>query len=421
MALSRASGSRADSMRWLCALVTFAVLVRLVAVAVFDHVPQSDELAYLSMARSLVDGEGIRDNMGNAAMYNVGYPVAVLSPVILAFGEKLWVARSVHALLGGLSVALCYALARELGAQQRTARIAGLLWAVYIPSVAYSTYLYKEHLMIPVLTALVWRAAVLSRRPSFHVSMQCGFLVGVLALTGSSGIAVVPAVLVAAWASGQGLMKRVQLSCTVLCVALIVVSPWAVRNLFVLGAPVLNTNGGFNLYLGNNPSATGRFVSISETPMGKQWHELREVGEVHASAVLKRKAIEWIVSEPVSFAQLAIRKVAYFWSPPAHNGSNATSMTEAAVRWLWVLQFLAITVGAIIMVIGPRSFRKPITVCVISVVAYTALHSFFYVIPRYRLPIMPVLCVLASFTVGYICRKFPSSVRPRHRDYWQSA
>lgn len=48
----------------------------------------------------------------------------------------------------------------------------------------------------------------------------------------------------------------------------------------------MNTNGGFNLYLGNNPAATGFFVSIADTLKG----DLRGTNyeEQQANSVLRK-------------------------------------------------------------------------------------------------------------------------------------
>src|SRR5690242_12671156 len=73
---------------WLAAILVAGICLRIAALAGFGHAPESDELAYQSMALNLVAGNGILEN-GNRAFYNAGYPMFILAPVFYFFGENL--------------------------------------------------------------------------------------------------------------------------------------------------------------------------------------------------------------------------------------------------------------------------------------------------------------------------------------------
>lgn len=119
---------------WLIAILALALLIRLAAIAVYPHQPESDELAYLSMAANFVDGKGLIDVAGNRAMYNMGYSFFVLAPLFALFGEHQQLILLANALLGCLSVWLCHVVAREAGAGQSGRLLAALFWAVYLPA-----------------------------------------------------------------------------------------------------------------------------------------------------------------------------------------------------------------------------------------------------------------------------------------------
>lgn len=175
--------------------------------------------------------------------------------------------------------------------------------------------------------------------------------------------------------------------------------PWVIRNMQVLGAPVLNTNGGFNLYLGNNPAATGMFVSIADTPYAQTWNKLREEqGELIASNILKEEAIKWIKEHPLTFLSLAFKKAAYFWLPPFHEGKGQPSKAETVARVIWAIQFIVLIGAAIGCLFIARLRNRETTLLWLAIMGYTAVHMLFYVIFRYREPIMPLVCVLAALT-----------------------
>ncbi len=384
---------------WLSVIVGIGFVLRVAAIASFHHEPESDELAYKSMALNLVSGNGIVDVMGNHAMYNVGYPLFILAPAFFFFGENLLVARLINTLLGGVTIILCYLVAKEAGAGRSGRLMAAFIWAVYLPASVYVVYLQKENLMIPIMLGVIWCALRLARQPSKDVTIVCGVLFGLLALTGNAGLSLVTAVVLALVLSPTSKSRCVALSILMLLAALMICGPWIIRNMNVIGSPILNTNGGFNLYLGNNPSATGMFVSIAETPRGPTWEALRKTGEVQASDILKQEAIVWIKTHPIEFAILALKKGGYFWMPPLHQGKGDQSMVEKLVRILWAMQFLVLVMAALGTLLIRSLRNRQLAILWFAVASYTAVHMLFYVIFRYRLPIMPVMGVMAALAI----------------------
>ncbi|WP_332862174.1 glycosyltransferase family 39 protein [Janthinobacterium svalbardensis] len=399
---------------WLAIIAGLGFALRVAAMAGFQHVPESDELAYRSMALNLLGGHGIVDSMGNHAMYNVGYSLFILAPVFFLFGEDLLAVRLVNMFLGAVAIILCYLVAKEAGAGRLGRLIAALAWALYLPNAIYGMYLAKENLMIPLMLGVMWCALRLARQPSNAVAIGCGALLGLLALTGNAALSLLAVVALALLLSPASMTERVSMAMLALLVALVMSGPWLLRNMQVIGAPVLNTNGGFNLYLGNNPAATGMFVSISETPRGPTWNALRKTGEVQASETLKQEAISWVQAHPTAFLTLAVKKAAYFWAPPFHEGKGDPSSAEKLVRLLWALQFLVLLAAAIGTLLMPRLRNRQVALLWLALACYTGVHMLFYVIFRYREPIMPVLAVMAGLVLeSLLAARPPAANRAR--------
>jgi 4-amino-4-deoxy-L-arabinose transferase-like glycosyltransferase len=384
---------------WLTLIICAGFALRAAAIVGFKHLPESDELVYTSMALNLISGNGIVDGMGNHAMYNVGYPLFILSPVFFFFGEELFVARLFNMLLGGVAILLSYIVAKEAGAGRLGRLMAAAIWAVYLPASVMGVYLLKENLMIPLMLGVMWCALKLVRLPSKRVAVGCGALFGLIALTGNAALSLIAVAALALVLSPAVISQRVTLAMLILAVAAVVSAPWMIRNMHVIGAPVLNTNGGFNLYLGNNPVATGMFVPISETPRGSTWKDLRKTGEVQASETLKHEAIAWAKANPSDFLTLSLKKAVYFWTPPFHEGKGETSTTEKVVRVLWGIQFVFLVTAALSTLFIRKLRTKQLALLWLAVSCYTAVHMLFYVIFRYREPIMPVLGVMAALAI----------------------
>lgn len=384
---------------WLALIVVVGVALRLAAIAGFNHTPESDELDYQSMAISLVRGDGIVDSMGNHAMYGVGYPLFILAPVFFFLGEDILAARLANLALGGVAIVLCYMVAREAGAGRVGQLLAAAIWALYLPASVYGVYLLKENLMTPLVLGAVWCGLRLSRKLSATTAAGCGALFGLLALTGNAALSLAGPILLALFLAPGLVRQRLMLAVLMLAVAVAVAAPWMIRNMQVIGAPVLNTNGGFNLYIGNNPAATGWFVSIAETPRGPTWEMLRKTGEVRADETLKDEAIGWIKAHPAEFLSLALKKAAHFWTPPVHEGKGRAPMVETLVRGLWAIQFVVLMAAAAGGLVFASLRTKQLAILWFAIACYTAVHMLFYVIFRYREPIMPVLGVMAALTI----------------------
>jgi len=392
---------------WLMIILAAGVFMRCAAIYAFSHPPESDELVYQSMAVNLVNGRGIVDFHGDKAMYNVGYPLFIIAPVFVAFGESLLAVRFSNLFLGILSIYLCYAIAREAGGGRTARLLAAAGWAFYLPANVYTVYLLKENLMTPLMLGVIWCVLRTKNCASLNSAMGCGVLLGLIALVGNAGLSLVSAVLFGFMYAPARWGKKVSLFIVTFVLAVLVAMPWALRNQHVLGAPVLNTNGGFNLYLGNNPLATGMFMSIADTPWGEKWHELRnEKGELAASETMRHEATTWIVTHPAAFFRLALRKIIYFWTPPWHEGKGNLSVAEAMVRFLWLLQFFILVGGALLSLFFLRLRPTQLGVLWTAIIAYSAVHMIFYVTFRYREPIMPLLCILTAIAVEWVVARY---------------
>jgi 4-amino-4-deoxy-L-arabinose transferase-like glycosyltransferase len=386
---------------WLAIIVFAGILIRLAAIAAYSHQPESDELEYLAMARNLVAHRGVFDAAGNAAMYNAGYPLFVLAPVFYLTGFNLLGVKLVNALLGSLSIVLCHAVAKQAGAGQVGRLLAAAMWALYLPASLYVVYAFKENLLTPLMLGVLWCILRLRTETRLRTVLACGVLFGLIALTGNAGMVLAVPLLFSLFYKTLFVPRKWLALAAIVLAGSLVTMPWLVRNDHVLGAPVLNTNGGFNLYLGNNPNATGEFVSIADTPRGATWEKLRTQGEIFASETLKRDAIDWMTHHPGQVARLAVKKFLLFWSPPLHQGKGPASRLEQLIRKAWALEYILLFVLALATLTQRASRNDRTTMLWLALVFYSAVHMLFYVVFRYREPIMPLFCILAA--IGLEC------------------
>lgn len=123
----------------------------------------------------------------------------------------------------------------------------------------------------------------------------------------------------------------------------LVLTPWAVRNQHVIGAPVLlRSNFGLELALANHPAAAGpgdqravfvqRLEQIHPYESRAALARVRQVGEVAYAQQLGATAKAWMAAHPLDVARLMLRHLGQYFFPPA---------------WLWhIYDDESVAVGA---------------------------------------------------------------------------
>ncbi len=377
--------------------VALTMAVRALAAFAMPAPLESDALAYFTMARSFAEDGAMVDQFGQNAFYSPGYPM-LLVPFFIAFGAFANVALAINVALSGLACWLLIKIGTRL-AGPVAGVIAGLALAVWLPGIFGATFVHKESLTTALVLAFVQLTLGLrdKAKPEGYAVMA-GAAYGFGLLAGASSILIAAGALwtifrlarhekAALLAFGGG--------------ALFCLVPWLTYTDSLFGKPVLTTNSGFNLYLGNNPAATGRFVSIADTPVGPQWQSLlANHGEAKASEALRADARDWIMTNPVEAARLAAVKLGLFWAPNIPDTQELTaSPAIGAIRLVDVAQHL------IIMVLGLWGLwqmrrREDAWTVTIVIAAFWGVHALTYIITRYRDPMMPLMIVFAAIPVA---------------------
>lgn len=386
---------------WLAVIVAIAIGIRLAGAWVLKHPLDSDPLAYFKMAAGLADRSELLDTYGQHAFYSAGYPL-LLAPFFMILGSSVAVALWVNMLLCLVSIWLIYRLTLALSDNRAAGLIASAAYAMWFPGIWNATMLAKENLSTPLLLAMASCAIGVARNERANVNaLVAGLLWGAALVTGGSAMllcAGVGVALVTLWRVCGRFTPALNGGLVFVAGAALMLAPWLYATNQMVGRPVLATNAAFNLYLGNNPAAAGRFVSIADTPLGKTWQEDRlRLGEVGNAERLQAEAIDWIAANPRRAAELALVKLAYFWQPNVPDGADFNaSKVIASIRVVEVAQF------GLIVLLGLFAFRSPLVpndgkwIFAAMIAGFWLIHAAAYIITRYRDPAIPLLIVMAA-------------------------
>ena len=410
-------GRLADLPAWviLTIIMTFAIVVRVLATLVLElPIETGDGLGYFTMAKTLSEQGVMTDNFGQHAFFSAGYPL-LLTPFFTLLGSSLGVALTVNMMLTAVSMGLLFVLGRALSGRDGPGLLAAFAYGVWLPAIWNATLVAKENLSTPLLLAVTLCAVQVARgcRPKSY-ALAGGIAWGAALITGGSALPLCAGVAVAivfCWRQSAAHRNGALLAGVLFVTAAgATLSPWLYATDRMVGSPILTTNAAFNLYLGNNPAATGRFVSILDTPLGKGWEETRvELGEVANAKRLEREAVKWISENPAQAARRAALKLAYFWQPNLPDSADfAETRAVATVRLLEVAQYLLILFLGAWAFAGRAVSRGDKWILATMILGFWLLHAGAYIILRYRDPAIPLLILVGCLQITDWVRRRPA-------------
>ena len=387
-----------------------------------------------------------------------GYPT-FSAAVLAASGRSVLALKFVQCLLSALSCVLLLRIGRAWFGEA-PGWIAGWLWALYPNSIAFSHLLWSETLFVFLLLVLIemlfgtGATAAPSRLPSIRRCAGAGVVLGMAALTRGTMVYLAPffvgwMLLLAQATSGvAGLRATVSRdglirAALVLGVALACIAPWSVRNYGIHGGFVLiDTNAPYNLWRGNGPEALALrrfaeapryswpFDSVLLHPVGnlngrglvdayRRDHPSQPPGvaprmPTDLEVVAYASAASWqqIFADPLRTLCNAGHKLADMWNPTSFlvrhlemgaygnvpEGIRTFLIAAAAASYLFVLFFAGLGL------IGGRSDRR-VWLVVLSLVYFSAISALAFGLTRFRLPVMPLLMLVAGLGLARLRRR----------------
>jgi len=205
----------------------------------------------------------------------------------------------------------------------RAAAIAAWLAAVYPALVWVSAYVLSESLFMPLALGSVMLLADATRRADAAQNPRAGGALAVAAgLVAGLAILVRPAMLLFLPLAVLWLVRRKQLSLALALsvTAVLVVTPWTLRNVRAYGRIVLvASEGGVTFWTGNHPLARGEGDLAANPDLKRAEIAFRSAHPGLSAEALEpvyyQDALSGIVARPAWWAGLLVRKAFYTFVP----------------------------------------------------------------------------------------------------------
>lgn len=299
---------------------------------------------------------------------------------------------------------------------------AALAWCLFVPAQAYSAILMPTAGAVFVFWLLVWQILRKQDPLSRRRCLVCGVLIGFAAMGVATALFLIPLFLLAI------LLRRdakSRIASRMAAIGLLLggvfagTSPCWIHNCLVARDPVfLSAHGGINLWLGNNPEATGypRFPGL-HAGQGQMLRDSIDQAETAAGRPLRRsevseywslKAREYISAHPGAWLRLLARKAANFWNAFEYDDLGVIAiLREHGVIFPGLRFALAAVLGLSGAVFSWRRFPGSRWIVAAIALQFLAILPIF-VTERYRLAVVPGLLVLAALGLGRLWDRLAS-------------
>lgn len=173
------------------------------------------------------------------------------------------------------------------------------------------------------------------------------------------------------------------------------VAPWMVRNARVFHHFVpFRANLGAELYLGNNPDATGLLMEYDHPFQDQPQLELyQRMGELAYARMRGRASMRWIKANPGRFAVLSLRRMYFFWFSVPHASNH---------KWIVALgrnlnfQFTSLA-GLFGLALALRRRRPAAGLFLWAFVLLPLTYYFVSISARFRHPLEPLIAILGVY------------------------
>ena len=387
----------------------------------FFSVLIGDARGYDEWARRLAAGDWI----GGEVFYQAPLYPYFMGAIYAVAGPDPFVVRVIQALFGSLAAAaLSYAGWRLFS--RRVGLLAGVVLALYPAAIFFDALIQKSSLdLFFTCTALALIAAIVSgvSRPR-ALWFLLGVTVAALSLTRENAILL--AALLVVWA----LLRRSATAAILLVAGMATVfAPVVARNAAVSGGFYLTTSQfGSNFFIGNNPLSDGTYMSLRAGRGAPEFErqDALDLAQQATGRVLTpgevsdywfTRSLDYIESQPGSWLKLMTRKAALLVntsemldteSQASHaERSSILAMTSVIGRF-GILIPLALF-GMV--VVWPR--WRDLWILYALAAIYAASVIVFFVMARYRHPLLPFLILFASAGVVEGAQFFRTAPRVR--------
>ena len=333
------------------------------------------------------------------------YPY-ILSKVFRLFGiysnASAWIILAFNSIFGALTCITIYKIGEKIYGTN-IARAASWTWALFPYAIYWSVRVVWEASLSAYLlsVALLITLKLKDTPPKWRTWIGHGLLWGLIALTNTSLISILPFFLLWLLYQSKERKKYFVGMCLTGVVLVAVITPWLIRNYSVFGKFIfIRDNLPLEMHVANTETSNGLWTR-SEHPGNNPdaMRRFQELGELRFMEEKQQQFRQFVSQHPSLFLNFTLKRAAYFWiGTPVNadiNGHNflparhlaffvTSALAFAGLWWTWRERKCSTFLLACLLIVYP--------------LPYYLVNPF----PRYKHSIEPEMILLIVFAINRI-------------------
>lgn len=361
--------------------------------------PIVDSYEFNNWALDIFHGQWLWTNLQNhPPLY--AYFLAIIYKI---FGYHVILVILLQYLLAALSTVLIYKIAKQL-INKSVAIISAAFMTSYWFFIYVQSFLFSENLSLPLNIALLY--LLIFAKESLQKYFWAGVILG-LSIICRSDILLF-ALLILVWLKRQSpsIKRTLQSYLLFLAGCCLIVGSVVLRNYVISPEPILRTQVGANLYMGNNPAFKGTAIYME---IGNEWQDFiempyrelkRRYTETEANKFFLDKTLRIIKEKPRQWLALTGAKIFSVWTGRDLLASedvyffdkymSSDPLAGVSTRLIFLLAIVGLA----------RSFQARQKFLLLYLFVLSVMFIiFFQVKTRYFIPVLPIIIIFSAYAI----------------------
>ncbi len=416
-----------DRKRLILIVLTITIVVRTVIVtqwnaSVFNLAIWSDSATYNQWARNIVV---TGDWIGTKPFFMTPFYPYFLAVIYSIVGESIHAVRIIQNAIG-VAIVLLIFLSAEKIFNRRAAFFSALLASLYGPLYLHANLLLVETVKVFFLILSFHLLLVAQEKKNHRWWFFAGLSLGGAILCRPTDILTLLFVILWVFSvNDQKSSNRIRTIAFLIIPIILIVLPVTIRNYMLSEEFIpITSNGGLNLYLGNNPKAVGVYYNVdgldlANDPDGRVFLETkfgRQITPGEASSYWTREAAMFMREHPGDFIGLLAKKalLIFHYKEISQLGYNYNFISKNAVPFFaFLLTFVVILPFALIGMFATRKNFKKYIILYGYFGAQCSAVILFFVTDRYRLSIIPFFILFAGIGIDWLIDRWNNNDRTK--------
>lgn len=408
--------SNRNELIFIFSIFIISIIIRLLYYNQIKTIPTfttlaGDSLKYNEWAKDILSNGWIGQNV----FYQSPFYPYFLALIYKIGGLNIVVVRYIQIIMNSITCVLFYVLGKKI-CGNKLGVIASLISVFYSQYIFFTPMLLKPTLYIffeSLLILLLFTGVFEKKPPAIFMS---GLLFGIMTLVRENTLIVIMffSIWFIYYLIKHSPKKTIAYICLFWAGIILAILPVTIRNYAVSGELVLITSqGGANFYIGNNPNASGTYAPLFERRGSPEYEgeDAKRLAENETGNKLSmsevsrfwyKKAFDYIKNNKAGYLKLLWKKIKlylnYYEIPDVEDYyfyKKYSSVLRAPLITFGIICPLAIF-GIYLSFIHKLKSSQMLFVLSLSNMVSIII---FFVFARYRLPIVPLLIILSSYTI----------------------